>query len=120
MRCARRFPSWSTGDQVAVTADGHALLTAVRGKVAEFVRPAYGAITPEDSATAARVLTTITAKLNEELQQRSVLVLGASQRVVDECLAALRDLGYTAPPAAWFAPVQVDAAIYNFGIAAGQ
>jgi hypothetical protein len=96
MRCARRFPSWSTGDQVAVTADGHALLTAVRGKVAESVRPAYGAITPEDSATAARVLTTITAKLNEELQQRSVLVLGASQRVVDECLAALRDLGYTA------------------------
>jgi hypothetical protein len=29
-------------------------------------------------------------------RQRSVLVLGGSQRVVDECLAVLRDLGYTA------------------------
>ena len=28
--------------------------------------------------------------------QRSVLVLGASQRVLDDCVAALRDLGYTA------------------------
>jgi hypothetical protein len=95
-----------TDDQVAVTPEGHALLTALRGQVTEFVRPAYGAITPEDSATAARVLSTITAKLNEELarlgeimpgiQQRSVLVIGASQRIVDESVAALRDLGYTA------------------------
>ena len=30
------------------------------------IGPAYEAITPEDSATAARVLTAITAKLNEE------------------------------------------------------
>jgi hypothetical protein len=28
--------------------------------------------------------------------QRSVLVIGASQRVLDDCVAALRDLGYTA------------------------
>jgi hypothetical protein len=90
----KEFPG--TDDQVAVTAEGHALITALRGKVTELVRPAYGAITPEDSATAARVLATITAKLNEELQQRSVLVIGASQRIVDESVAALRDLGYTA------------------------
>jgi DNA-binding MarR family transcriptional regulator len=54
-------------DQVAVTADGRTLLTTLRSKVSELTGPAYGAITPEDSATAARVLTTITAKLNEEL-----------------------------------------------------
>lgn len=28
--------------------------------------------------------------------QRSVLLFGASQRILDECVAALRDLGYTA------------------------
>jgi hypothetical protein len=28
--------------------------------------------------------------------RRSVLLLGASQRILDDCLAALRDLGYTA------------------------
>lgn len=56
-----------TDDQVAVTAEGRTLLTTLRSKVTEFIGPAYGAITPEDSATAARVLITITAKLNEEL-----------------------------------------------------
>ena len=56
-----------TDDQVAATAEGRAFLTTLRSKVAELVGPAYGAITPEDSATAARVLTTITAKLNEQL-----------------------------------------------------
>ncbi|MGA8458006.1 MAG: hypothetical protein WB800_21575 [Streptosporangiaceae bacterium] len=30
------------------------------------------------------------------ISQRSVLVIGASQRVLDDCVAALRDLGYTA------------------------
>jgi hypothetical protein len=30
------------------------------------------------------------------ISQRSVLVIGASQRVLDDCFAALRDLGYTA------------------------
>jgi DNA-binding MarR family transcriptional regulator len=89
-------------DLVAVTAEGRTLLTTLRSRVSELVGPAYGAITPEDSATAARVLTTITAKLNEELvktagtPQRSVLVMGASQRILDEIVAALRDLGYTA------------------------
>jgi len=28
--------------------------------------------------------------------RRSVLVIGASQRVLDDCVAALRDLGYAA------------------------
>jgi hypothetical protein len=59
------FPS--AGDQVAATAEGRTLLTTLRSKVAELVGPAYGAITPEDSVTAAHVLATITAKLNEEL-----------------------------------------------------
>jgi len=30
------------------------------------------------------------------ISQRSVLVIGASQRVLDDCVATLRDLGYTA------------------------
>ncbi len=54
-------------DQVAVTGEGRTLLTTLRSKVTELVSPAYGAITPEDLGTAARVLTTITARLNEEL-----------------------------------------------------
>jgi hypothetical protein len=54
-------------DQVAVSAGGQTLLTTLRNKVAELISPAYEAIPPEDLATAARVLTTITAKLNEEL-----------------------------------------------------
>jgi DNA-binding MarR family transcriptional regulator len=54
-------------DQVAATAEGRMFLATLRSKVTELTGPAYGAITPEDSATAARVLTTITAKLNEEL-----------------------------------------------------
>ncbi|MGH3188574.1 MAG: hypothetical protein ACRDPY_39185 [Streptosporangiaceae bacterium] len=61
------FPG--TDDQVAATAEGRTLLTTLRSKVTELTGPAYGAITPEDSATAARVLTTITAKLNEELAE---------------------------------------------------
>jgi hypothetical protein len=59
------FPG--TDNQVAATAEGRTLLTTLRGKVTELVGAAYGAITPEDSATAARVLATLTAKLNEEL-----------------------------------------------------
>jgi hypothetical protein len=34
--------------------------------------------------------------LTTGIPQRSVLLLGASQRVLDDCVAALRDLGYTA------------------------
>ena len=54
-------------DQLLVTPEGLALVTALRGRIAEFIGPAYGSIASEDLATAARVLTAITAKLSEEL-----------------------------------------------------
>jgi hypothetical protein len=102
------------------------------------------------------------------IQQRSVLLLGASRRVLDDCVAssatppmrpttssATSPAGSTSPastssrwagkspsgdhtipvprhipplaatptgprPAAWFATVEIGAAIYNFSIAAGQ
>jgi hypothetical protein len=50
-----------------VTPEGLALVTALRGRIAEFIGPAYGSIASEDLATAARVLTALTAKLSEEL-----------------------------------------------------
>jgi hypothetical protein len=53
--------------QITATTAGRTLLTTLRSKVSQIIGPAYGAITPEDSATTARVLATITAKLNEEL-----------------------------------------------------
>lgn len=34
--------------------------------------------------------------MTTDIPQRSVLVIGASQRVLDDCVAALHDLGYTA------------------------
>jgi hypothetical protein len=55
------------GDQLGVTPEGLALVTALRRKTAELVGPAYASIPPEDLATAARVLNTITAKLSEQL-----------------------------------------------------
>ena len=55
------------GDQLGVTPEGLALVTTLRRKTAELVGPAYASIPPEDLATAARVLSAITAKLSEEL-----------------------------------------------------
>ena len=52
---------------LAVTAEGQELVTALRAKVAHYVGGAYGSIPAEDLATTARVLTTITAKLSEDL-----------------------------------------------------
>ena len=55
------------GDRLGVTSEGRALVTTLRRKTTELVGPAYASIPPEDLATAARVLNTITAKLSEEL-----------------------------------------------------
>jgi DNA-binding MarR family transcriptional regulator len=57
-------------EQLTVTAEGRALVSALRGKVGEFVGRAYGSIPPEDLATAAAALTAITTKLSEELDSQ--------------------------------------------------
>lgn len=54
-------------DQLAVTATGRELVSALRERVGELIGSAYGSVPPEDLATAARVLTTITARLSAEL-----------------------------------------------------
>jgi hypothetical protein len=54
-------------DQLAVTQPGRELVSALREQVGEFIGSAYGSVPPEDLATAARVLTTITARLSAEL-----------------------------------------------------
>ncbi|MFD4467183.1 hypothetical protein ACFWPA_02710 [Rhodococcus sp. NPDC058505] len=57
----------TSGDLVEPTEDGVALAGKVRGESSAIVAAAYGAVAPEDLATAARVLTTITARMAEEL-----------------------------------------------------
>lgn len=59
----------ASGEQLAVTAAGTALTSQVRATSGAIVQAAYGAIDPEDLAVAARVLTTITARMSEELAQ---------------------------------------------------
>jgi hypothetical protein len=54
-------------DQLAVTQPGRELVSALREQVGELIGGAYGSVPPEDLATAARVLTTITARLSAEL-----------------------------------------------------
>jgi hypothetical protein len=54
-------------DQLAVTRPGRELVSALRERVGELIGSAYGSVPPEDLATAARVLTTITARLSAEL-----------------------------------------------------
>ncbi|MFC4126814.1 MarR family winged helix-turn-helix transcriptional regulator [Nocardia rhizosphaerae] len=49
------------------TEAGQALAGEVRAESGAIVQAAYGAVTPEDLATTARVLTTITARMAEEL-----------------------------------------------------
>jgi DNA-binding MarR family transcriptional regulator len=55
------------GDRLAVTEAGRALIEKVRSATGQVVARAYGDIPADDLATAARVLTVITAKLSEEL-----------------------------------------------------
>jgi hypothetical protein len=55
------------GEQVDVTEGGRALVEEVRASTNRVVARAYGDIPAEDLATAARVLTVITARLTAEL-----------------------------------------------------
>jgi superfamily II helicase len=55
------------GDQVEATEEGKAMVGQVRTESGTFIAAAYGAVAPEDLATAARVLATITARIAEEL-----------------------------------------------------
>jgi DNA-binding MarR family transcriptional regulator len=57
-------------EMLAVTAEGRALVSTLRAEVRDFVERAYGSVPPEDLATAAAVLTTITTKLSEELDSQ--------------------------------------------------
>lgn len=57
----------TAGDLVEPTEDGATLAGKVRGESGAIVAAAYGAVDSEDLATAARVLTTITARMAEEL-----------------------------------------------------
>ncbi|WP_328403896.1 hypothetical protein [Nocardia sp. NBC_00403] len=53
--------------RVEVTEAGRALVAKVRAESGAIVSRAYGVVSAEDLATAARVLTTITSRLSEEL-----------------------------------------------------
>lgn len=55
------------GDQVEVTDAGRALVAKVRAESGEILGRAYGSVPAADLAVAARVLTTITARMAEEL-----------------------------------------------------
>lgn len=55
------------GSRLAVTSEGRDLVSALRARVGQTIEGAYGLVPPDDLATAARVLTTITARLSEEL-----------------------------------------------------
>ncbi|APA94178.1 helix-turn-helix domain-containing protein [Nocardia seriolae] len=57
----------SQGDRIEVTDAGRALVARVRADSGRIVDAAYGSVSPEDLATAARVLTVITARMAEEL-----------------------------------------------------
>lgn len=54
---------------LSVTPEGKELVSQLRQKVAAFIGETYGSVPGDDLATAARVLTTITAKLSERLAQ---------------------------------------------------
>lgn len=56
-----------SGDQIEVTDTGRALVARVRSETGAIVERAYGAVSAEDRAIAARVLVTITARLADEL-----------------------------------------------------
>jgi hypothetical protein len=52
---------------LAVTPEGRELVSTLRAQVAQYIGGAYGSLSPEDLATTARVLTSITANLSENL-----------------------------------------------------
>lgn len=54
-------------DQLAVTRPGRELVSSLRERIGGLIGGAYGSVSPEDLATAAWVLTTITARLSEDL-----------------------------------------------------
>jgi hypothetical protein len=54
-------------DRLLVSQQGRELVSALRERIGEHIGSAYGSVPPEDLATAARVLTTITARLSAEL-----------------------------------------------------
>lgn len=55
------------GNQAEVTDTGAELVTRVRAAAGEIIGAAYGSVPAEDMAIAARVLTTITARMAEAL-----------------------------------------------------
>jgi DNA-binding MarR family transcriptional regulator len=55
------------GDRLSVTGEGRELVKSLRAKVGDQVGRAYGSVPAEDLAIAARVLTTITTILSEDL-----------------------------------------------------
>jgi DNA-binding MarR family transcriptional regulator len=57
------------GDRAEATPEGRDLVTRIRTETGEIVSRAYGSVSPEDLATAARVLTAITAQLSAELSR---------------------------------------------------
>jgi hypothetical protein len=59
------------GDQLAVTPRGRELVSSLRERIGGLIAGAYGSVAREDLATAARVLTTITARLSEDLSASS-------------------------------------------------
>jgi hypothetical protein len=52
---------------VQVTPEGRELVSSLRGRIGGLIAGAYGSVPPEDLATAARVLVTITARLSADL-----------------------------------------------------
>ncbi|MFD3592132.1 hypothetical protein ACFWU5_05340 [Nocardia sp. NPDC058640] len=57
----------STDGQLEPTEAGRVMVTQVRTASSKILTPAYGSVSPEDLAIAARVLTTITTCMSEEL-----------------------------------------------------
>lgn len=61
------FMEHRSDDQLAMTRQGRELVSALRERIGELIGSAYGSVPPEDLVTAARVLTTITARLSAVL-----------------------------------------------------
>ncbi|MFE3989959.1 hypothetical protein ACFXPR_36255 [Nocardia tengchongensis] len=56
-----------SADQVEITEAGRGMVGRVRADAGKILGPAYGAVSAEELAIAARVLVTITARMSEEL-----------------------------------------------------
>ncbi|MFJ9371695.1 hypothetical protein ACIRRA_45995, partial [Nocardia sp. NPDC101769] len=55
------------GGRIEVTATGSETVGRIRAVSGEIIARAYGAVAPEELAVAARVLSTVTARIAEEL-----------------------------------------------------